>query len=373
MAGPIPSRLVVAAFALLLLLPGLQMATRAIPVPPLDENRTAAALPALADLVDPAGFTRRLGTWFDDHYGFRTLLIRAKTQLDYSLFHTSDRIHVGRGGWLFYRSVIDQQEPAIEALGEPVLDQVVGSFARLRDWLAPRGIHLIVQTQQMKDRFYPETLPREAAFARSRHRFDDFRAKLATLPGITYLDTTPQLLALKAQRAVFHKTDFHWNDPAAFEAARTLVDTIAGLERRPLPFWNNELRITERRISGGEAMFMPLFHPPTESALFVQPTWDESRLTLDQAVPPFIWRFTAKDPDMGPGGLLPATVIFGDSFTDGMTRSGLAMHFRQLSYARLYSVEFADVLRALPPGTRYLVVEFIEVALPAWIAPKLPE
>lgn len=359
----------VALFALILLLPGLQMATHALPIPPLQENRATAARPPLAALADPADFTHRLETWFNDHYGLRDLLIRTKTQLDYSVFRTSDRIHIGRKGWLFYRSVIDDQEPAIEAFGEPVLDRTVASFARLRDWLAPRGIHLVVQTQMLKDHFYPEYLPREAGFATRRHRFDQFRAKLAALPGITYLDTTPMLEALKATRPIFHKTDFHWNDPAAFEAAHTLVDTIAALEHRP-PLWHNQLRIVERPSSGGEALFMPLFHPPSETGLFVEPTWDQSGLIYDDKVPPFIWRFTQRTPSPT---LLPGTVLFGDSFADGMVRSGLAIYFNELSYGRLYNKPFPDILRAMPPGTKYLVVEFIETALPSWIAPGLPD
>lgn len=360
--------LVIALFALLLALPGLQMLTHAIPIPALNENRTVAALPPAAALADPADFTARLEAWFNDHYGFRALLIRAKTQFDYSVFATSDRIHIGKHGWLYYRSVIDQQEPQMEGLLDRDLDAAVTTLAHLRDWLGARGIKLIVQTTQQKDRFYPEDLPREATFARARHRFDDFRARLAALPGISYLDTTPQLLALKNQRQIFHKTDFHWNDPAAFAAAARLVDTIAALDGRPVPFWKPRLRITEHRFSGGQALFMPLFHPPSENGLFVDPDWDDSRLIHETGIGPFEWRKTAREP--GPS-LLPGTVIFGDSFVDGMVRSGLASHFNQIQFARLYGPEFTDVLRAIPPGTRYFVVEFIELSMPSWIAMKL--
>ena len=363
--------LVVALFALLLLLPGLQMLTHAIPVTPLEENRNRAPFPATATaLANPADFTAGLEKWFNDSYGFRDLLIRAKTQLDFSLFHTSDRIHIGARGWLYYRSVLDQQEPALEALTDRDLDAAIATFAHLRDWLAPRGIRLVVQTNQMKDRFYPEFLPAEAAFARTRHRFDDFRTRLAALPGITYLDTTPLLLALKQQRQVFHKTDFHWNDPAAFEAARQLVDALAAQENLPVPFWKPTLHIVERRISGGEAMFMPLFRPPTETALFVQPDWDDQRMVHDYGLPPFEWRKTARDPHPP---LLAPTVLYGDSFSDGMVRSGLAAHFTAITEARPNSVPLIDVLRALPPGTRTLVVEFIEVSLPRWISVPLPD
>jgi hypothetical protein len=362
---------IVGVFLLLLILPGLQMLTHAIAIPPLDENRTPAPAPTLAMLANPADFTAKLQAWFNDHYGFREILIRTKTQIDYSLFRMSDRLHIGRGGWLYYRSVIDTQEPQMETLADRDLDDVLATFARLRDWLAPRGIKLIVQTQQLKDKFYPEYLPREAQFARRRHRFDDFRTKLAALPGITYLDTTPPLLALKARRQVFHKTDFHWNDPAAFDTAARLVDTIATLDGRPVPFWKHTLHIAERPFSGGQANFMPLFRPPSEIALFVEPDWDESAFPRDYKSPPFEWKAAAAHPD--PATRLPTTVIFGDSFTDGMTRAGLVPHFDQIMYARLYRVEFADVLRAMPKDTKYLVVEFIETALPSWIAMKLPD
>ena len=369
--NPAPKAATVAVFLLLLLLPALQMVTGAVAIPPLDENRRPAPLPPLSMLADPAGFTAKLQAWFNDHYGFREILIRTKTQIDYSLFGMSDRLHIGRSGYLYYRSVIDQQEPQIEALSDHDLDSAVATFARLRDWLAPRGIRLIVQTQQLKDKFYPEFLPREAQFARTRHRFDDFRGRLAALPGITYLDTTPPLMALKAQRPIFHKTDFHWNDPAAFDTAARLVDAIASLDHRPTPFWTRPLHIAQRRFSGGQATFMPLFRPPGETALFVEPDWDESPFPRDYKSPPFEWKAAAATPD--PARRLPTTVIFGDSFADGMTRSGLVPHFDRIMYARLYSVEFADVLRAMPPDTKYLVVEFIETALPSWIAMKLPD
>lgn len=362
---------IVAAFLGLLLLPALQMASGLFPEVKLKENRALARLPPLSDLADPADYTAKLQTWFADHYGLREILIRSKTQIDYSVFGMSDRLHIGKRGWLYYRSVIDVEEPLVEALSDRDLDRAVATFAGLRDWLAPRGISLIVQTQQLKDKFYPEFLPREAQFARTRHRFDDFRTRLAALPGITYLDTTPFLLALKASRPIFYKTDFHWNDPAAFVAASRLVDTIAALDHRPVPFWKPKLEIVQRPFSGDQAIFMPLFHPPTETALFVQPTWDESPYPRDFKSPPFEWKAAAVAPD--PAARLPATVIFGDSFADGMTYVGFVPHFDQVMFARLHKADFADVLRAMPPETKFLVVEFIEVALPDWIAMKLPE
>jgi hypothetical protein len=360
---------VVAVFLLLLALPALELATGLVRVRPLDENRRRAELPGLAELVQPSSFVARLQAWFDDHYGFRDLLIRAKTQMDYSLFRSSERLHIGHDGFLFYRSVIDHEEPAVERMSEAQLDDTVQKFAQLRDYLAPKGIHLIVQTEQLKDKFYPEYLPLEAQFARTRHRFDEFRVKMAALPGVTYLDTTPELMRLKEKRPIFHKTDFHWNEPAAFVVAQRLVDTIAALDGRALPFWTNALQIEQRRFSGDQALFMPLFKPPSEMALFVRPTWDQNAYDrVDTAL--FPYTFTRRPPV--PAGLLPRTVIFGDSFIDAMIGAGMEIYFEKLAYARIYQSELADVLRALPPGTKYFIFEFIEVALPNIAGMKLP-
>lgn len=370
MAGLRMKAAVSAIFVALLLLPALQMLTGAVKVTPLNENRTLAPLPPLSEVVHPSAFLGALHAWFNDHYGLRSLLIRSKTQADYALFGASDRLHIGQAGFLFYRSVIDQSEIGIEGLNDQDLGRAVSSFEKLRDWLAPRGIHLIVMTEQLKDKFYPDRLPREARFATRRHRFDDFRNMMRTVPGITYLDTTPMLEAVKQSRQIYHKTDFHWNDPAAFPAARWLVDTVAKAEGRPVPFWRHSLKITQHEFSGGQALFMPLFNPPEEIGLFVEPTWNSADIRWDAHVPPFEWRTFGS----GQGGQapLPGTVIFGDSFVGGMVRSGLPLYFASLSYARLYGVPLDTVLQNLPSGTKYFVVEFIEMSLPSFMNIALP-
>jgi len=360
---------IITVFLLMLVLPSLQMTFGFMGVPALQENRERAPAPHWAGLLHPADFTTKLQRWFQDHYGFRDLLIRLQTQIEYSVFGSSDRLHIGRDGWLFYRSVIDREEPAIEAMTDTDLDQIVASFAHLRDWLAARQIRLVVVTNQMKDRFYPEFLPRTAERARSRHRFDDFRARLGMLPGITYIDTTGPLLELKQQRSIFHKTDFHWNDAAAFAIAGKLVDTIAGLDNRPLPFWRNKLTVELHDYSGGEAQFMPLFNPPREQALFVRQTWPDGHLTTIANPEPF--EYIAQAP---PGGdHLPPTVVLGDSFFDGLVRCGLLDYFESIARARTFHAPIDAVLHAIPPGTKIVILQFVEVTLPAFRTLPLPE
>jgi hypothetical protein len=359
---------IVAAFLLLLFAPMIQMSTGLVPIAPLNENRDFAAAPRVADLMRPIALSSALQQWFRDHYGFRELLIRLKTQIDYSLFNSSDRLHIGRDGWLFYRSVIDREEPVVEAMSDADLDATTANFARLRDWLAIRGIHLIVITNQLKDRFYREYLPMTAARAMSRHRFDDFRARLHKLPGITYIDTTPTLMLLKQQRPIFHKTDFHWNDPAAFVVGGQLVDAVAAIEHRPLPFFHNTLQIRVTDFSGGQAQFMPLFSPPHEQDLTVQPTWPDLDSVLTHGPEPF--EFVSRTP---PGGYpLPPITVLGDSFFDGIIGSGALDYFQSITRARIYHAPIEVVLRAIPSDTKFFIVQFIETALPTFHTMQVP-
>src|SRR5260221_396162 len=67
---------------------------------PLEERRQPTAFPSPALLSQANGdFANGLNAWFDDRVGFRDLFIRSKNQIDYSLFHTSRKVYVGKDGW----------------------------------------------------------------------------------------------------------------------------------------------------------------------------------------------------------------------------------------------------------------------------------
>jgi hypothetical protein len=72
-------------------------------VEPVDEHRTANSFPSPWLLLRSNGdFADGLNKWFDDRVGFRDLFIRAKNQIDYSIFSTSRKVYVGSNGWLAY-------------------------------------------------------------------------------------------------------------------------------------------------------------------------------------------------------------------------------------------------------------------------------
>lgn len=64
--------------------------------------------------------------------------------------------------------------------------------------------------------------------------------------------------------------------------------------------------------------------------------------------------------------LLPATVLIGDSFLDGMVRSGLQANFVESRRIRWRpDRRVSEIVSSLPPDTRWVVMQFIEVSTTA--------
>jgi hypothetical protein len=352
-----PRRVFIFLFFALALLPLAQMTFHFAPVPAVDENRALATPPSRT--TPPAQWPRVAERWFADHFGLRSLLITLKTEIDYRLFGTSDRVLVGSDGQLFYRSVVNVQEPAVErflAAQEDTLLRNIGAFGAAAE---RAGVHVVLMLNLMSDRFYPERLPRAALPRPAAPRIDSFYRRLQTLPGIEFLDSTAILRAAMVERPIFHRTDFHWNEPAAFAVARTLVERISTADGRAQSAWTHDLVIETRAYSGGIARFMPLLSPPVEQALFVRPSWQWPAGYAEATYQSIFHEVTRADPDPR---LLPPIVLLGDSFLDAVMASGLAADF-QATYRKRWDDEMklSDFARYLPDDARWLVVQFIEV------------
>jgi hypothetical protein len=360
------SRWLIVFFAVALLTPTFQMATGIFHTPELRESRYRASRPGEAEFsANPPAAIEQWRKWFNDNYGMRDLLIRTRAQIDFSLFGVSQQVYVGSHGWLYDREVLDVWKSDVQSMTDEQLDQAASSIADLGGCLARRGVTLIVVANQLKDRFYPEHLPRQAPHYGARQRFDDFRERLGAVlaqraPGVLYIDSTPILEDLKPRQPVFHRTDFYWSDPAALEVGRHVIDAVAAREGRSTPFWRVATAIETRSFQGGEARAAPLLTPPSERALFVAARPSRSEMTLEMGDGPveYIYRAVGDRPD-----LLPPLAMLSDSFYDSFDRFGFAWHFQKVTRARWWT-SLADVLAAMEPDARYFMLQFIETRTP---------
>jgi hypothetical protein len=91
-------RIFIAIFIGILFIPIVQMNTNFYISSSVDEKRNLAPKPTIESLKQIDNYSINLVKWFNDNYGLRGLLIKIKTQIDYSIFKLSNKIYVGKNG-----------------------------------------------------------------------------------------------------------------------------------------------------------------------------------------------------------------------------------------------------------------------------------
>ncbi|WP_295979544.1 hypothetical protein [uncultured Variovorax sp.] len=357
-------RIFIAAFLALTLLPGLQTATRWLPEMTIDEQRTLAAPPSIAH---PDRYMQQANSWFSDHFGFRALLIRLKATIDYHLFRVSDKVHVGRDGYLFYRTTLDVEKPAIDEYLIKHEAAVIRGVRRYAEALHQKGIGMVMVVNLLGDRFEPEKLPASVAQRPPLRRIDSLIEKLKRIPNVTFIDSTALLLEAERSRPIFHRTDFHWNDPAAYPVAKAVVDTMSRAEGVSGSVWTHPLRYETQSFSGGIARFMPLMSSPSERSIFVTPSWQwPAGFTSVSGPAPYT---DVSHVASGSVGLLHPVLFVGDSFMDAWMRNGMAAYFKssyRLRWAK--GLQLSAITAAIPSDARWIAIQFVEVQESAMLA-----
>ncbi|MFM2032817.1 MAG: hypothetical protein RLZZ297_1582, partial [Chloroflexota bacterium] len=166
--------------------------------------------------------------WLSDHYGWRSLLIRAKNELDYRVFGTSSRVYFGSDDVIYMRRWTDERLPALDAvLHDPSRRAALTERIRARiAFYRAQGIRPIMVVAPSKELIYPEYLP----WYVPRYDSTALRAYIAELnaQGIEVIDGEQLLLAAKpTQPMLFHKQDFHWNRVAAHLVADEVLSRVS--------------------------------------------------------------------------------------------------------------------------------------------------
>src|SRR5262249_55566271 len=176
-------------------------------------------------------FATGLNTWFDDRMGYRDFFIRAKNQIDYSLFGTSRRVFVGADGWLFAKENHALQVDRLDAAG---LAELENRFVELARRLDARGIHLIVIAYPDKSKVYPEMAPPQMPLLPPGDNADRLRRFLAEQKSLSFIDGEDILQREKAQNPdrLFLKHDMHPTIVGQVPIVKEIVARIAELDRK---------------------------------------------------------------------------------------------------------------------------------------------
>ena len=346
----------VAAFLGLLALPlGIGWLGEAGGISPTENRRLAQAPELEARWESWASFPQRSEAYFDDHLGLRESMIRNFTRFNIALFGVSpsDKLIVGREGWLFFGDANAVAHfRGVDPLGPGELARWRRTLEERRDWLAERGIAYLLVLVPDKHEIYAEYLPPSLPTATETRPLDQLASYLAKRSDIEVLDLRAPLLAEKAQRRVYHRTDTHWNDAGAHAAYLAILGRL----REMLPQLENVRALKVRRgveeqPGLGLASLVGLEDSYPEEVLIAEPIDPNAEIAREyragyerrvRTLSPFAHGVS--------DAKLPRAVMFRDSFGNALVPY-LSEHFRRILYVwnrdvdpRVVAVEKPDVV-----------------------------
>ena len=327
-------RLLVALFIAVI---GLPLATNLAGIDGADagaENRELAAWPHLdGTLASLAAYPTHLSEWFDDHFGFRSLLVRwyGESRLFVLGVSPSAAVVAGRDGWFFYgddKAVEDYAQ--VEPMTPEALANWRSAVTRARDWLRARGIAYVFTVAPDKHVLYADEMPPTLARVNDVSRADQLFTTLQDM-GLA-VDVRPSLAAAKAAERIYQKTDTHWNERGALVAYQGIIAAVrARVPSTPAAWTRDDFEPVDRVVEGRDLagmmglkrvlreVDMTLVPRRPRRARVVEPagaapTAEEGRLITE-----------LDDPR------LPRAVIFRDSFVSSLVPF-LSEHFSRAVY-----------------------------------------
>lgn len=205
------------------------------------ENRELASFPKLGlGLSGLKNYFSGLESYYNDHFGFRKLLIRVHGHAQTRYFKQgSTEVLIGRDQWLFYAGnyALDVHM-GLRPLSEEKLKAWRSLLESRRDRLSAKGIKYLFVAAANKESIYPEQLPGWANKAGAVTQMDQFLAYMRSNSTVEILDLRPVLLEARKHARTFLLTDTHWNQFGAFAAYQEIIRTLArqlpGIEPLPL-------------------------------------------------------------------------------------------------------------------------------------------
>ena len=310
-----------------------------------------AANLAGVDGADPGAEHRELATWkdgitawFDDHFGFRSTLVRwyGESRLFWLGVSPSAAVIVGRDGWFFYADDKAVEDDAnVELLDDAALANWREAVLRARNWLRARGIGYVFTIAPDKHVLYREAVPPTITRIHDMSRADQLFAALRDT-GLA-IDTRPALFEAKQRERIYHKTDTHWNDRGALIAYQQIINAVrARVPSTPAAWTRHDFEAVERTTEGMDlAGMMGLTRVLRENDLALVPIRPRRARVVEPAGGHEMdeeGRLVTEIDDPS----LPRAVIFRDSFVSRLVPF-LSEHFSRAVYLWQNDFDAAEV------------------------------
>jgi hypothetical protein len=213
-------------FVAIILIP--QLRPSAIPVPAVAENRLLAEWPKLpTGAADLAASFDGLDKYLRDHFPLRSDLIAGVNWLRYQLGYShTDRILVGRQGWLFFDDGGHLSFYRSRKIDSAELGNLVKGFADREAQVFAKGARFYAIFPPYKPGIYSEFLPKGFRHVPPASELDQIIGALAGKGADQIIDVRKDLLAGKATAPTYTPYDTHWSGFGAYLAYRAIMTRL---------------------------------------------------------------------------------------------------------------------------------------------------
>ena len=343
-----PGRVLILLFGLFLALPLLDMLFNLNPDTFLFENRPLAGPPEPPRHADEIGkYFSGIEAWFNDHFGWRTSLVRWHDNITVKLFKEGNHgVIVGNNGWIYYSDLqmVDHFRSDAQFTDAELRDWQT-LLEHRRDWLARRGIKFLFVLAPDKHTIYPEYLPAWLKKTDRPTKADQLFAYMQDHSTVNMLDLRPVLLAAKKSAALYQQTDTHWNKLGSFVAYQAVVNDLTNIGFPQLKPLNLDSFHITHRVTGGCDLSMTLGVFMTDSnEFYFHPT---------PGLPPLETVYLSKILDIGATNCTrcataqKTAMIYHDSFGEFWVQF-LGYQFREADYTWQPQLDLAAIERKHP-------------------------
>ena len=194
------------------------------------EKRTLASIPPLPEsLYQLDLYFSDLGTFLDDHFGFRELLIyryQRETRKRFGITGDETNTHQGVNNWFY----LGQSDMLIDFAGKEQLPEskmkawAAGYHAK-KQWLQQHGIQYLLVIAPDKESVYPEFVMDSWEKLQGKSRLQQLIDAYPEINEAELLDLGSRLKKHK-EEPLFYKSDTHWTPFGAYTAYLIIAEKI---------------------------------------------------------------------------------------------------------------------------------------------------
>jgi hypothetical protein len=227
------------------------------------ENRELASLPALTDEEGEVNlaYLSETGTWFEDHFAYRSELVTLNALVSAKLFgvSASDQVIVGSDGWLYYEGTLNDYL-GTAPLSDRELRCIAHNLFFLQTYTEAQGAQFVFTIAPNKNTLYPEHMPAYYVASVAPSNAERLVPYLEEY-GVNYANLFIPLRSTVTgtSQSLYLLRDSHWNNQGAYVADTVLFGEL-GLIPLPSDVW------MDRRDSVGDldAMLFPSGQTPEQ-------------------------------------------------------------------------------------------------------------